>query len=82
MKELDKVLQQYVTFKDFEDETDKVEKLTKLMATADNFAVANPDNKKQLQHISFGKSSSRKTDRTTRYRANNNNQSIDKHSQT
>jgi len=75
-------LQQYVTFKEFEDETDKVEKLSKLMSTGENFVVASPDNKKQLQHISFGKSSSRKTDRTTRYRANNNTQSIDKHSQT
>ena len=75
-------MQQYVTFKEFEDETDKVEKLTKLMANAENFVVASPDNKKQLQHISFGKSSSKKTDRSTRYRANNNNQSIDKHSQT
>ena len=56
VNQLDELLQKYSPYKDFEDEADRERRLKAMMENAENFNVAQAQNKQHLRAISFGNS--------------------------
>jgi len=65
---IDTVLQQFSVYNNYEDEGDRAKRLKKIMVNAENFAVAEAQNKKHLRAISLGNSASPASPHGSAYR--------------